>query len=84
MVEDFSTEPQPLHSESVSTKRSGSSSYSRGEKDFLFVLLYLGRGSGSTVQSNKEAFEASKKTVRRLQIHIQGCSSGRCPWGPSL
>uniref|UniRef100_A0A8C7YVK8 Complement component 6, duplicate 1 n=1 Tax=Oryzias sinensis TaxID=183150 RepID=A0A8C7YVK8_9TELE len=70
MVEDFSTEPQPLHSESVSIKRSGSSSYSRGEKDFLFVLLYLGRGSGSTVQSNKEAFEASKKTDSKFfRVH---------------
>uniref|UniRef100_A0A3B3DG18 Complement component 6, duplicate 2 n=1 Tax=Oryzias melastigma TaxID=30732 RepID=A0A3B3DG18_ORYME len=61
VVEDFSTEPQPLHSESVSIKRTSSSSSFRGESDILFLLLFLGRGSRSNIQSNKEAFEASKK-----------------------
>ncbi|XP_012732976.2 complement component C6 [Fundulus heteroclitus] len=62
VVEDFSTDPQPLVSESIETKRT--SEMERGTQDptgFLFLLFYLHRSSRSNLVSSKEAFEASKK-----------------------
>ncbi|XP_044030054.1 complement component C6 isoform X1 [Siniperca chuatsi] len=68
VVEDFSTEPQPLHTEPVSLKTSSSSENSQQDGRNLFLpifflpmFFYSGR-SMTQVSSNKEAFEASKKT----------------------
>lgn len=69
VLEDFSTEPHPLHTESIDLKRSTSSSSSQQDQNnfffpifFLPMFFYSGR-SMTHVSSNKEAFEASKKTV---------------------
>ncbi|MEQ2280012.1 hypothetical protein AMECASPLE_015142 [Ameca splendens] len=62
VLEDFSTEHQPLVSESMEKKRE--SQIERGTQDprgFLFFLFYLHSSSRSRLTSNKEAFEASKK-----------------------
>uniref|UniRef100_A0A1A7WWC9 Complement component 6 n=2 Tax=Iconisemion striatum TaxID=60296 RepID=A0A1A7WWC9_9TELE len=62
VVEDFSTEPQPLISESVTLKRSTSSTQgSKLEGGALFLLLFFHSSSRSGLASNSAAFEASKK-----------------------
>ncbi|XP_058473381.1 complement component C6 isoform X2 [Solea solea] len=63
VLEDFSTEPKPLHSESLSLKTSSSSDSTRPKKGdfFFFPIFFLTRGHRTQLQSNKEAFEASKK-----------------------
>ncbi|KAM4528422.1 complement component C6 isoform 1-T3 [Odontesthes bonariensis] len=61
-LEDFSTEPQTLHSEPVDLKTSSSSTnYGPKRNDFLFILLFFHKSSSSGITSNKAAFEASKK-----------------------
>lgn len=71
VVEDFSTDPQPLVSESINIKRT-----SEGQQDnqhrgnFLFFLFFLHSSSRSRLTSNKEAFEASKKTDSKFfRVH---------------
>ncbi|KAI3361633.1 hypothetical protein L3Q82_002003 [Scortum barcoo] len=69
-VEDFSTEPQQVHAEPISMKRShSSSSYSKND---LFSILIFGFGYRSDVDitNNKEAFEASKQTDSKFfRVH---------------
>lgn len=60
-LEDFSTEPQPLHTESITLKRSRSTAGGRDKSDFLYLILFFNQNSNTQVSSNKEAFEASKK-----------------------
>lgn len=64
VLEDFNTEPQPLHSEVIDLKMSSSSGNSQQDRDsFFFPIFFFSRKFRSGVTSNKEAFEASKKTV---------------------
>ncbi|XP_059213661.1 complement component C6 [Centropristis striata] len=72
-LNDFSTEPKPLKTETISVKNSRSSASqqdpSRGTL-FLPILFFLHRSSRSYVSSNKEAFEASKKTDSKFfRVH---------------
>ncbi|XP_070780240.1 complement component C6 [Enoplosus armatus] len=62
VVEDFSTEPQELHTEPISVSRTTSSSNRLSDGDTLFIILFFSRGSNSQLSRNKDAFEASKKT----------------------
>ncbi|KAM7369336.1 hypothetical protein PAMP_013611 [Pampus punctatissimus] len=63
-LEDFSTEPQPLHAESISIKKS--SEVGTPEQKFsdfhIFPIFFFSRRSKMHISNNKEAFEASKKT----------------------
>lgn len=66
-LEDFNTEPHPLHTESISLKRSSSSEDSAQNK-FLLPIVFLPfflfhRSSEESFSSHKEALEASKKIV---------------------
>nr|XP_046230774.1 complement component C6-like [Scatophagus argus] len=67
VLEDFSTEPQPLHSESIDVKSSSSSESSDGHQGsfflpFIFFPIFFYNGRYRTqITSNNEAFEASKK-----------------------
>uniref|UniRef100_A0A2I4CN39 Complement component C6 n=1 Tax=Austrofundulus limnaeus TaxID=52670 RepID=A0A2I4CN39_AUSLI len=62
VLDDFSTELQPLSTESVSAKTSSSSSSShKTPGDFLFVIFALVSSQRSGFTSNSAAFEASKK-----------------------
>lgn len=70
VLEDFSTEPHPLHTETISVKTSRSSHRADPENrnhlfvPFIFLPMFFYSGRSATgVTSNKEAFEASKKTV---------------------
>lgn len=64
MVEDFSTDPQPLVSETINIKRTSEGGQNNQDQgNFLFLLFFLHGSSRSRLTSNKEAFEASKKTV---------------------
>ncbi|XP_053195648.1 complement component C6 [Scomber japonicus] len=62
--EDFSIEPQPLQAEAINLKTSRSTpEISQSHPDsFFFLIFVFSRGSKTHVSSNKEAFEASKKT----------------------
>lgn len=67
VVEDFNTEPQTLHTEPIDIKTSSSSSFSgpHERRGFLFIFfpLFIGsRTSRHFSSSNKQAFEASKRT----------------------
>ncbi|XP_076613704.1 complement component C6 [Chaetodon auriga] len=76
VLEDFSTEPQPLLAESIDLKRSTSSDNNQQDANsfffpifFLPMFFYSGR-SMTQVSSNKEAFEASKKTDSKFfRVH---------------
>ncbi|XP_061590499.1 complement component C6 isoform X1 [Cololabis saira] len=70
-VEDFSTEPQPLHTESVDVKRSSSSSQTiKSPNHFLYLILFLHRSDGTHFSSNKAAFQASKtKDSKFFRVH---------------
>uniref|UniRef100_A0A3Q2D029 Complement component 6, duplicate 1 n=1 Tax=Cyprinodon variegatus TaxID=28743 RepID=A0A3Q2D029_CYPVA len=62
VLEDFSTEPQEVVSESVEIKRTRQSETgSHDPRGFLFLLIVFHSSSGSRLTSNKFAFEASKK-----------------------
>lgn len=74
VVEDFSTEPQELHTEPISVKRSSSSESSHQEGGYLFLfflpIFYFGGSSNTQVSSNKQAFEASKTTDSKFfRVH---------------
>ncbi|XP_024918549.1 complement component C6 [Cynoglossus semilaevis] len=73
VLEDFSIEPKPLKTESISIKSSSSSSQDSGQrKDTLFlpILIFLTKGSRSQLSSHKEAFEASKKIDSKfIRVH---------------
>ncbi|CAN9504791.1 unnamed protein product [Ophioblennius macclurei] len=61
-VEDFSTEPQPLHTESINLKRSNNVQSSTEHQDgFFFPIFFFRKKYSHRVTSSKEAFEASKK-----------------------
>lgn len=71
MLEDFSTEPQEVVSESVEIKRTRQSETgSHDPHGFLFLLFYFHSSSGSRLTSNKFAFEASKKKVIFLMLNM--------------
>ncbi|XP_038136581.1 complement component C6 isoform X1 [Cyprinodon tularosa] len=62
VLEDFSTEPQEVVSESVEIKRTRQSETgSHDPRGSLFLLILFHSSSGSRLTSNKFAFEASKK-----------------------
>lgn len=67
--EDFSTEPQELHTEPVdfktssSSENSGGHGYGHGFFFIFFPFFYVAGGFKTQTISNKEAFEASKKIV---------------------
>ncbi|KAF3848775.1 hypothetical protein F7725_015272 [Dissostichus mawsoni] len=63
-LEDFSIAPEPLHTESVHKISSDSTANQQGGNIFVFPIFYFSGRSMSHGSSNKEAFEASKKTVR--------------------
>nr|AIN76757.1 complement component 6 [Oplegnathus fasciatus] len=74
VVEDFSTEPRSLHTEPISVKTSHSSGDSQQDGNhgfFLFFPLFIYGGRSRTqISSNKEAFEASKKTDSKfIRVH---------------
>ncbi|XP_054468408.1 complement component C6 [Anoplopoma fimbria] len=61
-LEDFSTEPQTLHADSIDLKTSMSSgSNQQNQNAFFFPIFVFWSRSRSQVRSYKEAFEASKK-----------------------
>lgn len=67
VLEDFNTEPHPLHTESVNFKTS-SSSQNNNQNDLFIPIVFLPlfffhRSSMTRFSSNKEALEASKKIV---------------------
>lgn len=69
VLEDFSTELHPLHTESINLKTPTSSENSQRDQNNLFVpiiflpMFFFSGRSRTQVTSNKEAFEASKKMV---------------------
>ncbi|XP_020491685.2 complement component C6 isoform X2 [Labrus bergylta] len=71
VVEDFSTEPQPLVTEPIDMKTSSSSESSqRGQGLFFFPIFYISGSSSSSESSKKQAFEASKKKDSKfLRVH---------------
>lgn len=76
--EDFSTEPQTLHSEPINMKKA-SATYGdrRRDKDFFFFpIFFFSSGSMSHSSSKRDAFEASKKTVNdsNNSKHTYTCS----------
>ncbi|XP_075935885.1 complement component C6 [Anarhichas minor] len=70
-LEDFSTEPETLHSEPIDMKTSSSSGNSQQHQNsFFFPIFFFSGRSMSHTGSNKEAFEASKKTDSKfLRVH---------------
>lgn len=70
-LEDFNTEPKPLHTESIDAKTSRSSaSGQQSQNIFFFPIFYFGGRSMKQSSSNKEAFEASKKTDSKFfRVH---------------
>ncbi|XP_008303564.1 complement component C6-like, partial [Stegastes partitus] len=71
-VEDFSIEPQQLHTEPIDFQASSSSpdSHTAYDSSFLVPIFYFNRRSGSRVSSHKEAFEASKKKVSDANVSM--------------
>lgn len=75
-LEDFSTEPQPLHAEFLhASKASSSSSSNQNQNKFFIPIIFLpmffySSRSNTQVTSNKEAFEASKKVVSDSYIAV--------------
>uniref|UniRef100_A0A3B5LCZ8 Complement component 6, duplicate 1 n=1 Tax=Xiphophorus couchianus TaxID=32473 RepID=A0A3B5LCZ8_9TELE len=62
VLEDFSTDPQPVVSEPVVIKRSEQREQNTRDQDNLHILFFYGRSSSSSsLTSSKAAFEASKK-----------------------
>ncbi|KAM6901408.1 complement component C6 isoform 1-T2 [Lycodopsis pacificus] len=70
-LEDFSTEPETLHSEPIDMKTSSSSGNSQQHQNiFFFPIFFFSGRSMSHTGSNKEAFEASKKTDSKFfRVH---------------
>ncbi|XP_069017032.1 complement component C6 [Embiotoca jacksoni] len=62
-LEDFSNQPQSLHTESINVKTSHSSpeSNKQDHSSVSFLIFFLNRRAMTQVSSNKYAFEASKK-----------------------
>ncbi|XP_056288243.1 complement component C6 isoform X1 [Pseudoliparis swirei] len=61
-LDDFSTEPQHLHTEPVDLKTSRSSGNEQQDGNFFFFpIFFLSRGSMKRSGLSKDAFEASKK-----------------------
>ncbi|KAF7655351.1 hypothetical protein LDENG_00057380 [Lucifuga dentata] len=69
--EDFSTDPQPLHAESISIKTSKSSDNSQQlQRLFSFPIFFHQGNFMSVFKSSKEAFEASKtKDSKFFRVH---------------
>ncbi|KAK9532802.1 hypothetical protein VZT92_010169 [Zoarces viviparus] len=70
-LEDFSTEPETLHSEPIDMKTSSLSGNSQRDQNiFFFPIFFFSGRSMSHTGSNKEAFEASKKTDSKFfRVH---------------
>ncbi|XP_029300184.1 complement component C6 [Cottoperca gobio] len=70
-LEDFSIEPQPLHTESVHERTSSLPINSQQHQNiFSFPIFFFSGRSMTRSNSNKEAFEASKKTDSRFfRVH---------------
>lgn len=69
-VEDFSTEPQEVHAEPISMRRSHSSSSYRTKDLFSIIIFGYSSRSNVDISDNKEAFEASKKTDSKFfRVH---------------
>ncbi|XP_033502624.2 complement component C6 isoform X2 [Epinephelus lanceolatus] len=71
-VEDFSTDPQPLHAESISVSPSSSSEPSLEEHKvrFRFFPFFYYSGRLMSLKSSKAAFEASKKSDSKfIRVH---------------
>ncbi|XP_034403036.1 complement component C6 [Cyclopterus lumpus] len=70
-LEDFNTEPQQLHTESINMKTSRSSvNRPQNKNSVLFAIFYLGLSSMKHSSSSKDAFEASKKTDSKFfRVH---------------
>ncbi|XP_041815933.1 complement component C6 [Chelmon rostratus] len=76
VLEDFSNEPHSLHTESIELKKSSSSTNNQGDQNnfffpvFFFPMFFFSGRSMTQVSSNKEAFEASKKTDSKFfRVH---------------
>jgi len=72
-LDDFSTEPQHLHTEPVDLKTSRSSGNEQQDGNFFFFpIFFLSRGSMKRSGLSKDAFEASKKKVSDLnsEAHV--------------
>lgn len=75
-LEDFSTEPQPLHAEFIHASKTSSSSNSHQDKNKFFIpiillpMFFYSSRSSTQITSNKEAFEASKKVVSDTYIAV--------------
>ncbi|XP_068190258.1 complement component C6 [Antennarius striatus] len=76
VLEDFSTEPHPLYSESIDVKRSSSTDHKEGRGEgYLFIPIFLPifyhSGRSLTLhKSNTEALEASKKMDSKfIRVH---------------
>lgn len=65
VLEDFSTVPQTVDTESIPPWKTSRSNENRehGRDAFFFPIFYFNKGFTSKFSSNKEAFESSKKTV---------------------
>ncbi|XP_068588511.1 complement component C6 [Cebidichthys violaceus] len=70
-LDDFSTEPQTLHSEPFNMKTSRSSGNSKQNRNiFFFPIFYFSGSSMSHDSSTRQAFEASKKTDSKFfRVH---------------
>lgn len=71
-LEDFSIKPQPLHTETISVKTSEASQKDpqRSTDIYFFPIFFYRRNLKTRVSSNKQAFEASKKTVSTQSLHL--------------
>ncbi|XP_071321962.1 complement component C6 isoform X1 [Trachinotus anak] len=71
VVEDFSTDPQQLHTEPINMKTSSSSGSSKTDRDnFFFPIFFFSGSSSNRKTSYRDAFEASKKTDSKFfRVH---------------
>ncbi|KAF3702312.1 Complement component C6 Precursor [Channa argus] len=70
VLEDFSIEPEPLHTESIHEQSSGSSDNELEGDIFIFPIFFFRRRFRTHVTYNSDAFEASKKTDSKFfRVH---------------
>lgn len=70
VVDDFSTEPHALHTESINLKKSIPSVNGRQYQGNIFLPLFFKSSQFMTMATSKEALESSKKTVSDTCTHI--------------
>uniref|UniRef100_A0A674NEW6 Complement component 6, duplicate 1 n=2 Tax=Takifugu rubripes TaxID=31033 RepID=A0A674NEW6_TAKRU len=75
VVEDFSTEPQPLHTQSINLKKSISSERGQGSQSslllpFIFLPIFFNKERSMSKTTTKLALDASKKIDSKfLRVH---------------